>query len=73
MTDDRFKLKPIPRDERLKQVRHLKPEVVKKYKEMIRRDIAKGLIQPDQFNNKGRKRSEITKRHVRMPSYIEIF
>ena len=72
MTDDRFKLKPIPRDERLKQVRHLKPEVVKKYKEMIRRDIAKGLIQPDQFNNKGKKKLDY-KRHVRMPSYIEIF
>ena len=56
MTDDRFKLKPIPRDERLKQVRHLKPEVVKKYKDMIRRDIAKGLIQPDHFNNKGKKK-----------------
>jgi len=56
MTDDRFKLKPIAKDERLKQVRHLKPEVVKKYKDMIRRDIAKGLIQPDQFNNKGKKK-----------------
>ena len=56
MTDDRFKLKQIPRDERLKQVRHHKPEVVKKYKDMIRRDIAKGLIQPDQFNNKGKKK-----------------
>ena len=59
MTDDfndKFKLKPIAKDERLKQVRHLKPEVVKKYKDMIRRDIAKCLIQPDQFNNKGKKK-----------------
>ena len=59
MTDDfndKFKLKPIAKDERLKQVRHLKPEVVKKYKDMIRRDIAKGLIQRDQFNNKGKKK-----------------
>ena len=59
MTDDfndKFKLKPIAKDERLKQVRHLMPEVVKKYKDMIRRDIAKGLIQPDQFNNKGKKK-----------------
>ena len=59
MTDDfndKFKLTPIAKDERLKQVRHLKPEVVKKYKDMIRRDIAKGLIQPDQFNNKGKKK-----------------
>ena len=54
--DDKFKLKPIAKDERLKQVRHLKPEVVKKYKDMIRRDIEKGLIQPDQFNNKGKKK-----------------
>ena len=56
MTEDRFKLKPIAKDERLKQVRHLKPETIRKYKEMIRRDIAKGLIQPDQFNNKGKKK-----------------
>jgi len=56
MTDDRFKLKPIAKDERLKQVRHAKPEVVKAYKDMIRRDTAKGLIQPDQFNNKGKKK-----------------
>ena len=56
MTDDRFKLKPITRDDKIRQVRHFKPEVVKKYKEMIRRDIAKGLIQPDQFNNKGKKK-----------------
>ena len=56
MTDDRFKLKPIPRDDKIRQVRHFKPEVVKMYKEMIRRDIAKGLIQPDQFNNKGKKK-----------------
>ena len=54
--NDKFKLKPIAKDERLKQVRHLKPEVVKKYKDMIRHDIAKGLIQPDQFNNKGKKK-----------------
>jgi len=56
MTDDRFKLKPIAKDERLRQIRYLKPETVKKYKDMIRRDIAKGLIQPDQFNNKGKKK-----------------
>ena len=56
MTDDRIRKEQITRDERLKQVRHFKPEVVKKYKEMIRRDIAKGLIQPDQFNNKGKKK-----------------
>ena len=56
MTDDRFKLKPIAKDERLKQVRHLKPETIRKYKAMISRDIAKGLIQPDQFNNKGKKK-----------------
>ena len=59
MTDDfndKFKLKPIAKDERLKQVRPLKPETIRKYKAMIRRDIAKGLIQPDQFNNKGKKK-----------------
>ena len=56
MTDDRLKLKRIPRNDTIRQVRHFKPEVVKKYKEMIRRDIAKGLIQPDQFNNKGKKK-----------------
>jgi len=56
VTDDRFKLKPIAKDERLKQVRHLKPETIRKYKAMIRRDIAKGLIQPDQFNNKSKKK-----------------
>ena len=46
MTDDRFKLKPIPKDDKIRQVRHFKPEVVKKYKDMIRRDIAKGHIRP---------------------------
>jgi|TARA_R100001463_G_scaffold112022_3_gene167000 hypothetical protein len=56
MTDDRFKLKPIPKDDKIRQVRHFKPEVIKKYKDMVRRDIAKGLIQPDQFNNKGKKK-----------------
>lgn len=56
MTDDRFKLKPIPKDSKIRQVRHFKPEVVKKYKDMIRRDIAKGLVKPDQFNNKGNKK-----------------
>ena len=50
--DERFKLKPIPKDERLKQVRHLHPDVVKKYKEMVKRSI----IKPDQFNNKGKKK-----------------
>jgi hypothetical protein len=58
MTDDRFKLKPIPRYDKIRQVRHFKPETIKKYKEMIRRDIAKGLIQPDQFNNKGKKKKK---------------
>jgi|TARA_E500000318_G_scaffold65021_1_gene60055 hypothetical protein len=59
MTDDfndKFKLKPIAKDEKLRQIRYLKPETIKKYKAMIRRDIAKGLIQPDQFNNKGKKK-----------------
>jgi len=54
--DERFKLKPIPKDERLRQVRHLHPDVVKKYREMVKRDIAKGIIKPNQFNNKGKKK-----------------
>ena len=71
MTDDRFKLKPIPRDERLSKC-VTSNQRYQEYKDMIRRDIAKGLIQPDQFNNKGKKKLSY-KRHVRMPSYIEIF
>ena len=59
MTDDfndKFKLKPIAKDERLRQVRYLRPDLVKKYKEMVKRDIEKGIIKPSQFNNKGKKK-----------------
>ena len=72
MTDDRFKLKPIPKDERLNKC-VTSNQRYQKYKEMIRRDIAKGLIQPDQFNNKGKKEVRLQKCKRRMPSYIEIF
>ena len=54
--DERFKLKPIAKDERMRQVRYLHPDVVKKYREMVKRDIAKGIIKPNQFNNKGKKK-----------------
>tara|TARA_R100001594_G_scaffold38261_2_gene69245 strand:+ start:1665 stop:1847 length:183 start_codon:yes stop_codon:yes gene_type:complete len=60
MTDEELKklftLKPIPKDNRVKRVRHLRPETVKNYKAMIKRDMNKGLINPNQFNNKSEKK-----------------
>ena len=59
----RFALKPIKPDERMHQVRYLRPELVEKVKKAIKRDIAKGFIKPDHFNNKGKKRWKKRKLH----------
>ena len=50
--DERFRLKPITKDERMKQLRVLKPET----KERLRRMKKKGLF-PHQSSSKRRKSS----------------
>lgn len=50
--EDRFRLKPISKDERMQQLRVLKPETLERIKQMKK----KGLI-PHQSSSKRRKSS----------------
>lgn len=54
--EELFALKVKP-DTRVKQVRFLKPEVVKKL-QAIKRDMKTNIISVDQFNNKKQKKKE---------------
>ena len=53
--EEEFALKPIKRDQRVKQLRFLKPETIKRYKALIKNDIKSSIISADSFNNKGQK------------------
>jgi divalent metal cation (Fe/Co/Zn/Cd) transporter len=54
--EELFALKVKP-DTRVKQVRFLKPELVKKL-QAIKRDMKTNIISVDQFNNKKQKKKE---------------
>ena len=54
--EELFALKVKP-DNRVKQVRFLKPELVKKL-QAIKRDMKTNIISVDQFNNKKQKKKE---------------
>ena len=53
--EDEFALKPIKADQRIKQLRFLKPETIKRYKAIIKNSMKNDLISVDGFNNKGHK------------------
>ena len=54
--EELFALKVKP-DTRIRQVRHFKPEVIKKLK-AIKRDMKSSIISTEQFNNKKQKQNK---------------